>query len=205
MRTNDPERTRADILRAAADEFSEHGLDGARIDAIADATSTSKRMIYYYFESKESLYRAVLEDAYASMRAREGELHLDELDPVAALRRLVAFTFDHHAADPSYIRLVMNENMQRGRHLKASRTIQRMNVPAIAAVARLYERGVAQGVFRPGLDPIDLHASISALCFFNVSNRHTFALIFKYDFASREVMARRRAAVVEMIERYVRV
>jgi AcrR family transcriptional regulator len=203
-RTNDPERTRAQILKAAADEFAEYGLDGARIDAIAAATATSKRMIYYYFGSKEGLYIAVLEAAYAAVRAKEAELHLDALDPVTALRRLVEFTFDHHQSHEPYIRLVMNENIQRGRYLAQSRTIRSMNVRVIEAIADIYARGVAAGVFRPGLDPIDLHASISALSFFNVSNRHTFAGIFKRDFAKPAVARRRRASVVEMIERFVR-
>ena len=60
-RTNDPARTMAGILEVATTEFADKGLSGARIDAIASATQTSKRMIYYYFGSKEGLYVAVLE------------------------------------------------------------------------------------------------------------------------------------------------
>lgn len=203
-RTNDPERTRSNILEVALAEFAERGFDGARIDEIAAATATSKRMIYYYFGSKEGLYQAVLEEAYREMRASEAALDLDRYEPVEALRRLVGFTFDHHHEHEPYIRLVMNENIQRGRHLARSERIRGMNVPAIEAVERLYRRGVEAGVFRPGLEPIDLHASISALCFFNTSNRHTFGQIFGYDFFSPPVYARRRAAVIELIERYVR-
>jgi AcrR family transcriptional regulator len=203
-RTNDPERTRANILQVAEVEFGEKGLAGARIDEIAAATQTSKRMIYYYFGSKEGLYLAVLEESYRRVRAIEAELHLEDLEPEQALRRLVAFTFDHHLNHESYIRLVMSENIHRGEYLAQSPRIQELNARVIATIGRLYQRGVKAGVFRKGLDPVDLHASISALSFFNVSNRHTFGLIFKLDMRSSVYIAQRRDNVVEMIVRFVR-
>ena len=203
-RTNDPARTMAEILVVATTEFASKGLAGARIDEIAAATRTSKRMIYYYFGSKEGLYIAVLEDSYRRMRSIEADLHLEDLTPEAALRRLVEFTFDHHANNPDYIRLVMTENMERGAYLAQSKTIQELNVPAIQAIRHLYDRGVAQGVFRAGLDPVDIHASISALTFFNVSNQHTFGLIFKNKPQSPQALASRRDNIVEMVIRFVR-
>lgn len=203
LRTNDPDRTMANILDVAKKEFAEKGLAGARIDEIADATQTSKRMIYYYFGSKEGLYTAVLEASYREMRTHEADLDLENLDPVEALRRLVEYTFDHHREHEDYIRLVMNENINRGQYLAQSPEIQALNVPAISAIESLYRRGLASGVFRPGLDPLDIHASISALTFFNVSNRHTFGLIFKFDAASPDWIALRRRSVVETIERFL--
>ncbi|MGA8786049.1 MAG: TetR/AcrR family transcriptional regulator [Polaromonas sp.] len=203
-RTNDPARTMAGILEVATQEFSEKGLSGARIDEIAAATKTSKRMIYYYFGSKEGLYLAVLEESYRRMRKIEAEQHLEDLEPEAALRRLVAFTFDHHQGNPGYIRLVMSENMQRGEYLAQSKIIQKLNVPAIESIRKLYERGVTLGVFRAGLDPVDIHASISALTFFNVSNQHTFGLIFKRNTQAAKTLAARRDSIIEMVVRYVR-
>lgn len=194
----------ADILEAATHEFADKGLAGARIDEIAAATRTSKRMIYYYFGSKEGLYLEVLEESYRRMRAIEADQHLEDLPPVLALRRLVEFTFDHHQDNQDYIRLVMTENMLRGQYLAQSKTIQQLNVKAISTIQELYNRGVADGVFRPGLDPVDIHASISALSFFNVSNQYTFGLIFQRDVQSEQALAQRRASVVETIERFVR-
>jgi len=202
-RTNDPDRTMAGILEVATVEFAEKGLDGARIDEIAAATKTSKRMIYYYFSSKEGLYRAVLEDMYRRMRAIESGLQRVDLPPVEALQKLVGFTFDHHHKNQNFIRLVMSENMQRGAYLSQSKSIQDLNVPAIAAIRELYDRGVASGVFRAGLDPVDIHASISALTFFNVSNQHTFGLIFNQDPASPEAIAMRRKNIIDMVLRYM--
>ena len=203
-RTNDPARTMAGILQVAHAEFAEKGLSGARIDEIAAATQTSKRMIYYYFGSKEGLYLAVLEESYREMRGIEGELHLEDLPPEDALRRLVGFTFNHHHGNEAYIRLVMSENMQRGAYLAQSKIIQKLNVPAIEAIRKLDGRGVAQGIFRAQLDPVDIHKSISALTFFDVSNQHTFGLIFKKNTQSAQVLTARRDSIIEMIVRFVR-
>lgn len=193
----------AEILAVAYNEFADKGLAGARIDEIAAATRTSKRMIYYYFGSKEGLYLAVLEGAYREMRAQEAQLHLESLSPLQALVRLVEYTFDHHRLHENYIRMVMAENINRGEYLRQSPFIQELNVPAISAIQKLYDRGVAQGVFRPGLQALDIHAAISALTFFNVSNAHTFGLIFKVDFKAPEVVSHRRACVVDMMVRYL--
>lgn len=194
----------AEILKVATEEFAQKGLAGARIDEIAERTRTSKRMIYYYFQSKEGLYVAVLEEAYRRVREIEADLHLDDLAPEAALRRLVEFTFDHHAGNEDYIRLVMSENINRAQFLSQSKSIQGMNVPALQAIKNLYERGVSQGIFRTGLKPIDIHATISALSFFNVSNRFTFGTIFKIDMASKAVSAQRREHVIETVVRFVK-
>jgi AcrR family transcriptional regulator len=202
-RTNDPARTMAEILEVATTEFADKGLSGARIDEIAAATRTSKRMIYYYFGSKEGLYLAVLEDAYRRIRETEAELHLADLSPEEALKALVGFTFDHHHNNQDFVRLVISENMQRGAYLAQSDLIQALNVSVIQAIEALYKRGVKAGVFRKGLDPIDIHASISALTFFNVSNRYTFDLIFKRDSQTAKALAARRRNVVEMVLRFV--
>ena len=161
-RTNDPERTMADIIEVATREFADKGLAGARIDAIAAAMRTSKRMIYYYFGSKEGLYLAVLEEAYRSIRANEAEAHLDDLPPEDALRRLVAHTVDHQWEHPEFVRLVQGENIQRAEVLAKSKTIRKLNVPAIDGLRRVLERGQKAGVFRAAIDPVDLHMSISA-------------------------------------------
>lgn len=202
-RSNDPGASRRNILEVAIREFAKKGLAGARIDEIAAQTATSKRMIYYYFGGKQGLYLAALEESYRSIRQVEGTLHLEALPPDEAMRTLIGFTFDYQASNPDFVRLVMNENMHHGSYLAQSASIKDLNVPAIAGIREIYARGCAQGLFRPGLDPIDLHASISALCFFNVSNQHTFSLIFKRDLMAPEAYAQRRSNVVDLILRYM--
>lgn len=203
-RSNDPQRTIANIIEVATREFAEKGLAGGRIDEIAALTHTSKRMIYYHFGSKEGLYIAVLEEAYRHIRAIEATLSLEDLEPEAALAKLVGFTYDHQLANPDFIRLVMSENIQKGEFLAQSKSIQQLNVPVINAVKAVYDRGVKTGVFRRGLDAVDLHMSISALCFFNVANRHTFALIFKRDMTDAGEMTSRRRNIIDMVLRFVR-
>jgi len=201
-RTNDPARTMSEILAVATHEFADKGLTGARIDAIAAATRTSKRMIYYYF-SKDGLYLAVLEEAYRRMRTIESDLNLDDLPPMEALAKLVEFTYDHHRDNEDFIRLVMNENIQRGDYLRQSQSIQALNTNAIASVKSVYDRGVAEGVFRAGLEPVDIHSAISAFTFFNVSNRHTFGLIFQDRLSSDKADTLKREHVVDLILRFV--
>ena len=202
-RTQDPDGTRRDILETASREFAMSGLSGARIDEIAARTRSSKRMIYYYFGDKEGLYLHALENAYRRVREGERGLETDGLSPSEALRRLVEFTFDHHHQHEEFIRMVMIENIHRGQYLDRSEVIRDLNATAIDRIAEIYERGVAEGVFRAGLDPVELHWQVSALCFFNVSNRATFSKIFGRDIGTPEALARLKENTVEMMLRFV--
>ena len=198
-RVPDREGTRQNIIEIATEEFAENGLAGARIDEIAARTKASKRMIYYYFEDKEGLYLSVLEAAYEKVRSVEAKLDLEHLQPVDALKRLVQFTFDHHHSNEDFIRLVMIENIHHGEYLARSKVIQSLNVTAIGTIERLYDRGVRDGAFRRGIDPIDLHWQISALCFFNVSNRATFSKIFGRDLTAEGSPGKRQQHVQQQI------
>lgn len=197
-----PEGVRHNILAVARAEFAQNGLSGARIDDIAAKTNTSKRMIYYYFGDKQGLYLKALESAYSEVRSGEAQLDLEGLSPSDALARLVEFTFDHHHQNEDFIRMVMIENIHHGQYLEQSAVIRELNVTAIDHIARVYARGVAAGVFRPGLDPIEIHWQISALCFFNVSNRATFSKIFGKDFGEPNLLARLRRNTIDAILRF---
>ena len=202
-RTNDPERTKADIVAVATREFSEKGYSGGRVDDIAERTKTSKRMIYYYFGSKDGLYRAVLLEYYRKLRTAERELHLEDKPPLEALRLLVGFTYDWHMAHGDDVRLVMVENIHQARHLAELPSIEPINISVVALTERILARGVEAGVMRGTVDPMELYLSIAALCFFNVSNRHTISAIFGYDMASPKVMEARRASIIDMVLRGV--
>ena len=204
QRINDPEGTRLNIVEIATAEFADKGFSGARVDDIASRTKTSKRMIYYYFGGKEGLYIAVLEAAYRSIRSIETALDLGHQQPEHALRALIGFTFDYQNAHPEFVRLVMNENILNGAYLARSKEIQRLNATVIDALRDLITRGQREGVFRRDVDPVDLHMSLSALCFFNVANRATVSTIFKRDMASPRALTARRAQVIETILRYVK-
>ncbi|MBK1788289.1 TetR/AcrR family transcriptional regulator [Prauserella cavernicola] len=177
----DAERTRAEILEVATREFSDNGYAGARVDEIAAKTRTTKRMLYYYFGSKEQLFVAVLEQAYTTIRALEQELDVEHLDPVDAIRQLAELTFDHHESHPDFIRLVSIENIHRAEHIGTSSVLSRLANPALDVLARILERGRAAGRFREDVDPLDVHMVISAFCVFRTANQHTFDAIFKRD------------------------
>ncbi|MFC7737591.1 TetR/AcrR family transcriptional regulator [Roseomonas sp. GCM10028921] len=179
--------------------FAEKGLAGARVDEIAARTRTTKRMIYYYFGSKQGLYRAVIERAYAGIRDVERELQLDTLPPAQAMRRLVESTFDYHNNNPAFVRLVAAENIEEARHVRASTAIAQRNAEVIATMRDLLERGEQEGCFRPGVDPLDLHILINGVSFHRVSNRHTLQAIFGRDLGEPAVAQAQRRMLVQAV------
>jgi len=191
------------ILEVARAVFSEKGLSGARVDEIAARTATSKRMIYYYFEDKRGLYLAVLEDTYARIRSVEATLDLEKSEPREAMAKLAAFTFDYHADDMPHVRLVMVENIHHGRHLKRSSMLDKLNLPIVDLIQDVYRRGVAAGLFRDDLDPMSIHMTMTALAFYNVSNRDTILKAFGHDMADPTNRARRREHVVQTVLGFV--
>jgi AcrR family transcriptional regulator len=201
--TQDPEGVKRNILAAAREAFVEHGFAGARVDDIAARTATSKRMIYYYFGDKRGLYVAVLEEAYSGIRGHEQHLDLSLLPPREALARLAGETFDYHARHPGFVRLVMDENIHYARHIEKSERVQAVNNTALSTIGAIYDRGVADGVFRAGLEPIDIHLTISAFAFYNMSNRATIRALFGHDMGSPAALAKRREQVIETVLRFV--
>ena len=198
-----PARNQERILRAATEEFARYGLGGARVDRIAARANANKRMLYYYYGNKEDLFLAVMEDSYAHIRRAELGLHLQDLDPVQGVRRLVEFTWDYYLKHPEFLTLLNSENLHRARHLKRSRDIAAMHSPLIALLRDLLQRGERAGKFRKGVDPVQLYISIAALGYFYLSNRHTLSTIFERDLlAPREKSARLRH-MVELVLGYL--
>ncbi|MET7699364.1 MULTISPECIES: TetR family transcriptional regulator [unclassified Streptomyces] len=202
-RIRDAVRTKAEILDVATKEFARAGYTGARVDEIAALTSTTKRMIYYYFGGKEQLFTAVLERAYSVIREAEQELDVEHLDPVAAIRRLAELTFDHHEAHPDFIRLVSIENIHGAEHIASSEELGRIGSPAIEVIRRILETGRASGLFTADVDAVDLHAMISAFCFFRVSNRHTFGALFGRDLTATDQREHYRNMLGDMVIAYL--
>jgi AcrR family transcriptional regulator len=192
-------RTQEDILEVATAEFAANGYAGARVDEIAARTRTTKRMIYYYFGSKEGLYLAVLERVYAQIRRVERGIHIDELSPDEALRTIAETTYAHHTTHEAFIQLVSIENIHRAEHLRQSETILRENVTAITLLEEVIERGVRAGIFRDDVDAVDVHMIISAYACFHVANRHTFAAIFDRDMLDAGLQDAHRRLIGDMI------
>jgi AcrR family transcriptional regulator len=200
----DPVRTRAAILAAATTEFTTKGLKGARVDMIARRAGANKRMIYHYFGDKAGLYLAVLEATYAAIRTAEIGLHFTDRDPVAGMRSLVEFTWSYFIEHPEFLSLLGTENLNRAAYLKKARRIRELHSPLVGMISALLERGSATGVFRNGVDPIQLYISIAALGFFYLSNHHTLSTIFGRDFAAPPELKERGAHIVDVVLSYLR-
>ena len=194
--TNDPERTRTDILHAAEIQFARHGYAGTTVDSIASKSRRSKRMIYYYFASKAKLYVAVLEQAYGRMRRAEVDINLEEDDPRQSLKNLVDFCFEFHCAHPNHVKLVMGENLNDAKYLAASSLMPELHRPIIQRIERLLRRGYEVELFRQSITPIEVHMTISALCFFNISNRATFSAVFDVDMQSPAARRERKRQIL---------
>ena len=169
-----PEAVRQNILDVALVEFAERGFDGARVNHIAEMTSTSKRMIYYYFGDKTGLYRSTLLAAYENAKAMDHDLALNQLTPTEALKQLVVKTFNNRSALNDFTRLVAGENLRRGECVKHLPEFKEINRPTLELIQRVYGRGVETGEFKAGLDPLALLWFVLAPATFNVSNQHSF-------------------------------
>jgi AcrR family transcriptional regulator len=198
-----PEANRARIMQAAIDEFAARGFKGASMDAVAARTHTTRAMINYYFGSKEKLYIAVLEQVYSAIREAESTLDLDHLEPADAIRRIVEFTYSYYLENVGFVRIVVAENQVQGRHLRKSKLMRTLNRPIIDRLARVIERGQAQGDFRPDADPVEIHKAVAALGMFNVTNQYTFGAIFQREMGPKGDVAARREIVVDMILGYL--
>lgn len=198
-RKRNPARTREAILKAAIAEFCSNGFTGARVENISARSGANMRLLYHYFGDKEGLYTAVLDRVYTEVRAEERRLDLGSVDPVEGMERLIDFTFSFFARHRDYISLLNNENLLRGRFVKKSRAVRPLTLPLLATITDLLQRGYKEGVFRAGVDPMQLHISITALSYFHVSNRYTLSAMFGRDLGAESFMAQRRAHAESLI------
>jgi len=202
-RSRDADRSQLAILVAARDEFAQHGLGGARVDRIAERADVNKRLIYYYFGSKDDLFLAVLESTYADIREAEKNLHLTDLTPVEGIRRLTEFTWTYYIDHPEFITLLNSANLHQARHLSRSERVRDMNSPLIKTLGEILQRGQAEGIFRGGIDPIQLYISIAGLAYFYLSNNHTLSAIFGRDLMTPKARNERLSHMTDVILGYL--
>lgn len=202
-RTRDADRTQQAILSAAVAEFSDAGLGGARVERIAERAGVNKRLLYYYFGSKDDLFLAVLEQTYADIREAEKALRLANLEPATAIRRLVEFTWDYYLANPHFLTLLNSENLHKAVHLNRSARIRELNSPLVQLLDDVLQRGQRANLFRGGVDPVQLYISIASLCYFYLSNNATLSTIFGRDLRAPAALAERLSHMTEVILGYV--
>lgn len=202
-RSRDADRSQQVILAAALQEFSEHGLGGARMERIAQRAALNKRLIYYYFQSKDDLFLAVLEEAYRSIRQAEQALRLGDMPAASAIRRLTEFTWEYYIAHPEFLTLLNSENLHQGKHLARSVHIRKMNSPLIESLGEILERGRREGVFRGGVDPLQLYVSIAGMAYFYLSNHYTLSSVFGLDLMTPKAHQERLSHICDVVLGYV--
>jgi AcrR family transcriptional regulator len=203
-RSRNAQRTKAEILKAARDEFTSEGFNGARVDSIAARAKANKRLLYHYFGNKEALYKAVLLDAYKEIRDGERQLRIGQYDPEEAVDRIIRFTFRHFLANPWFPRLLSVENLQNARFVKQIETVDEIRSPIVGELREIVRRGHERGIFRTDVDPIQLYISIISLCYFYVSNMQTLSVVFGKDLSQFALIQDREAQAVQMVVDYLR-
>lgn len=202
-RLRDAPATRKRILAAAKKEFAQNGFSGARVDVIAERGKVNKRMIYHYFESKDALFRHVLECVYTDMYEAAPSAELDSMEPRDALEALIRFMWNYYLDNPEFLTLVNNENLHKARHLQGSDVLGQLRQKVLTTITTLLDRGAAAGVFRPGIDPLLVLMTIAALCSFHMTNRFTISAAIQRDLMSAPALDERLRFNIDAIMRMV--
>ena len=194
-----PEQSRAAILQAAVREFAREGVAGARTDAIARSARVNKALLYYYFQDKESLYQAVLDEVFSGVRAAIHGALSQQLPPRERLIAYVHAHFDYIASNPLFPRIVQAEFLRAGRDPANLRRIAKQYFfPTFSEIAELLKEGAVQGEFRP-VNPLHFVPSMISVIVFFFNTVPVMKVMTGLDPMSPEHLAERRAAVVDFI------
>jgi len=195
-----PEESRAAILEAAAHEFAEFGIAGARTDAIAREARVNKALLYYYFKDKETLYSAVLDAAFSGLKETVFRVLDSDLPPREKVMAYVGAYFDFVASNQMYPRLMQREMMRarEGASPHLDRIIKNYFQPIFVRVGELLRKGIAEGEFRP-VNPAHFVPSMVAMVVFYFSGAPMMQKIVGVNTLTPERIAERRAAVLDFI------
>jgi TetR/AcrR family transcriptional regulator len=195
-----PEESRAAILKAAAKEFSEHGIAGARTDAIARAARVNKALLYYYFKDKETLYGAVLDNAFIGMKEKVLAVLDSDLAPREKILAYAGTYFDFIASNPMYPKLMQREMMRarEGHPEHIDRLVKTYFIPIYSRVGELIRNGIAEGAFRK-VDAVHFVPSMLAIIIFYFSSAPVMQRIVHFNPLTPERIAERRVAVLDFI------
>ena len=195
-----PEESRAAILLAAAHEFADHGIAGARTDAIAREARVNKALIYYYFKDKETLYDAVLDQAFSGLKASVFRVLDSDLPPREKIMSYVGAYFDFIASNQVYPRLMQREMMRakEGASPHLDKLVKNYFQPIFMRMSELLRKGTAEGAFRP-VNPVHFVPSMVAMIVFYFSGAPVMQKIVGFNPLTPERIAERRIAVLDFI------
>ena len=197
------ELTRRKILAAAESEFSEKGIWGARIDAIAKSAGVNKRMIYEHYESKEKLYKTILERVYLRLAEYERENYIKNLPPDEAIKNIVEVSFSFLESNPTFVRILMWENLNNARYLESSVASQIKN-PTINYIREELRLGKEMGIFSKDVDEEQMIISLLNFEFSYFSNIHTLSGVLKTNLSDAAEIRKRASFVSEMLIKYLK-
>lgn len=196
--------TKAKILTAAEEEFCDKGFFGARIDEIAERAGVNKRMIYEHFGNKDGLYETVLMSVYERIANYERSLIIEDLEPILALRHIINKYFAFLEENPSFVRMLMWENLNNARGIRREKAKDLKN-PIFSYITRQVRRGKELGIFKQSVDEYQIVVSTMNFVFSYFSNMYTLSAILERDMTSPAEIIRRADFVSELIIDYLKV
>ena len=202
LRYKKSELTRLRILEAAEAEFAEKGVSGARIDSIAQNAGVNKRMIYEYYESKEGLYKTVLINVYNRVSLWEADFSYDSASPKEAIRNLVHSYFEFLAADQSFVRILMWENLNGAALLREAGQTD-LKAVALDFIGRVIAKGKADGTFRAEADEYQVTVSLLNFAFSYFTNVHTLSYVLSSDMLDSEKISERADFISDILIKYL--
>lgn len=186
-------------MDVASLEFAAHGFDGTRVDEIAIRSKVSKNLIYYYFESKDALFLAVLEAAHQRFKLQQESVQTTNPDATESLRQLVRSNFEFWRTSRQFIAYLDSANFHKSKHVERSQIIRDAYLTAIDKIAVILKLGINNGEFRSDIQPLDLYLSISSLAYHFFQFQKLYSNIFEQDQATEEAVSRRRDQIEQMI------
>lgn len=186
------------------EEFARHGFSGARVERISTRARTVDRMLYYYFSSKEGLFRAVLEKCYEDLGHAEQALDLRSTPPLDGMRALIAFTWNYYLENPAFLRILNSENLHRGEHLRRAQRVSTLSFPLLSLLEDIIARGAREGVFRGDADPMQVYITIAAVGYFYLSNRYTLSKFLGTNLMAPAALDSRLDHITDVILSYLR-
>lgn len=191
------EITRNKILISAEKEFSQKGFAAARVDEIAENAGVNKRMVYAHFESKEGLYKSVLQIVYSRRAEYEKQLESMEFDSEECLRRAITVYFDFLLNNESFVRLILWENLEYAKYMDEGKSV------LLSGIELLLEKGREKGIVRQDIDIKQTALSCNTFCFSAFSNAHTLSKMLGEDLTSEENLNKRREHIADVLVNYI--